>query len=156
MDENFPDPLVLEIAGRYTPELVLRPIRAIEPKLTGGVGDHRVILGLHQLGIEGLVTNDANMLSLPDVLSIIEQTGFSVVACESSGHDALVATGLLLTHLSRVARRHRQGTPQVWLLRAPDRGPERFKALKASADERTGLKVADFRLTRRQLQEPVV
>lgn len=156
MDENFPDPLVLEIANRFTPELDLQPIRTIEPRLTGGIGDDRVILGLHQLGIEGLVTNDANMLSLPEVLTIIEQTGFAVVACESTGHDALVATGLLLTHLRRVARRHQSGTPQVWLLRAPDRGPERFAALKDSAESRTGLKVADFRLTRRQLQEPVV
>jgi hypothetical protein len=155
MDENFPDPLVIEIANRFTPELDLRPIRIIEPRLTGGIGDDRVILGLHQLRIEGLVTNDANMLFLPEVLSIIDQTGFTVVACESSGHDALVATGLLLTHLSRVARRHRPKTPQVWLLRAPDRGPERFEALRASAEARTGLKVADFRLTRRQLQEPV-
>ena len=115
-----------------------------------------MVLGLHQLGIEGLVTNDANMLSLPEVLCVIEQTGFSVVACESSGHDALVATGLLLTHMSRVARRHVVGTPQVWLLRAPDRGPERFQELKASTEARTGLKVVDFRLTRKQLHEPVV
>ena len=156
MDENFPDPLVLEIANRFTPELDLQPIRTIEPRLTGGVGDHRVILGLHQLRIEGLVTNDANMLSLPEVLSVIEQTGFSVVACESSGHDALVATGLLLTHLGRVARRHQPRAPQVWLLRAPDRGPERFQELKTSTEARTGLKVADFRLTRKQLQASVV
>jgi hypothetical protein len=106
MDENFPDPLVLEIVARFTPDLDLRSIRSLDPRLTGGLADHRVILGLHQMRVEGLVTNDANMLSLPEVLSMVEQTGFSLVACRASGHDPLVATGLLLTHMARVARRH--------------------------------------------------
>lgn len=87
---------------------------------------------------------------------MIEQTGFSIIACQESGHDALVATRLLLTHLARVARRHRPGTPQAWLLRAPDRGPKRFQKLKESAESRTGLRATDFRLSRRQLQEPVL
>ncbi len=35
MDENFPDPLVFEIANRFTPELNLQPIRLIESRLMG-------------------------------------------------------------------------------------------------------------------------
>lgn len=65
MDENFPDPLVIEIATRFTPELDLMPLRSIDHRLTGGLSDDRVILALHQVGVEGLVTNDTNMLSLP-------------------------------------------------------------------------------------------
>jgi len=126
LDENFPEPLLLEIVSRYTPELDLRPIRHIDQRLTGGLGDDRLILALHQLGVEGLITNDDRMLSLPEVLAVVQQTWFSVVTCRQTGHDPLVATGLLLTHLGRIGRRYRAGTPQVWRLSAPDRGPERF------------------------------
>jgi hypothetical protein len=156
LDENFPERLLLEIIQTYTPELDLRPIRSINARLTGGLPDHRLILALHQLGVEGLVTNDDSMLALPEVLAIVEQTGFTVVACRRTGHDPLVATGLLLTHLARIARRHVRSTAQVWRLSAPDRGPETFRDLADSAEERSGRRIRDYRLPEAELGRPVL
>ena len=156
LDENFPERLLLEIIQTYTPELDLRPIRSIDARLTGGLPDHRLILALHQLGIEGLVTNDDSMLALPEVLAIVEQTGFTIVVCRRTGHDPLVATGLLLTHLARIARRHVRGTAQVWRLSAPDRGPETFRSLASSAEQRSGRRIRDHHLSGKGLDTPVL
>ena len=156
LDENFPEPVLLEVVARYTPELDLRHVRLIDARLTGGLGDDRLILALHQLSVEGLVTNDDRMLSLPEVLAVIQQTGFTVVTCRRTGHDPLVATGLLLANLGRIARRHRSGVPQVWRLAGPDRGPDKLEAIVRDVEERSGRSVADYRLTQQQLGEPVL
>ena len=156
LDENFPEPVLLEIVAHYTPELDLRPIRSIDPRLTGGLPDDRLILALHQLGIEGLVTNDDRMLSLPEVLAIVQQTGLTIVTCRRTGHDPLVATGLLLAYLGRIVRRHRAGVPQLWRLAGPDRGPDNFDKVISQAEVRSQRRVADYRLGREELEERVL
>jgi hypothetical protein len=156
LDENFPEPILLEIVARYTLELDLRHIRHIDDRLTGGLSDDRLILALHQLGVEGLVTNDDRMLALPEVLAMVRQTGFTLVTCRRTGHDPLVATGLLLAHLGRIARRHRPGAPQVWRLSRPDRGPDNFEDIVAEAEKRTGRRVAAYRLAHKELSKRVL
>ena len=155
LDENFPEPLLLDIVRIRTPELDLRHVRTIDARLRGLL-DHRLILALFQSGVEGLVTNDDRMIFLPEVLAIIQQTGFTVVTCRRTGHDPLVATGLLLVHLGRIARRHDQRTPQVWRLTAPERPPEDFAALVRNVEDRTGQRLATFTLTEQELEEPVL
>lgn len=120
----------------YTPELDIKPIRAVDARLTGGLPDDELIRELRARGIEGLITNDDSMLALPEVLQAIQATRITVVACRGTGHDPLVATGLLLTHLSRIARRHVPNRHQVWVLSAPDRGPVDFAKLLATAQGR--------------------
>jgi len=73
LDENFPERLLLEIIQTYTPELDLRPIRSIDARLTGGLPDHRLILALHQLGVEGLITNDDSICS-PTLHGLLDDT----------------------------------------------------------------------------------
>lgn len=156
LDENFPDPILLKIVAEYTPEIDLRPIRSMDPRLTRGLADDRLILALHQLAVEGLVTNDDRMLALPEVLAVIQQTGFTVVTCRRTGHDPLVATGLLLAHLGRIGRRHRLGLPQVWRLTGPDRGPDKVDEIVRQAEERSGRRVADYRLSEEEMTRPVL
>lgn len=156
LDENFPLPILGEILSAWTPEIDLVRLRTIDDRLTGGLEDHRLILALHQLGVEGLVTNDDNMLSLPEVLAIIRQTGFSVVTCMRAGHDPLVATGLLLVHLGAVAKRHRRGTPQVWRLASAEKRPDDFKALTERVQDRTALRIGDYDLSVAELDRPVL
>ncbi len=106
--------------------------------------------------MEGLVTNDDRMLALPEVLAMVQQTGFTLVTCRRTGHDPLVATGLLLAHLGRIARRHRSGVSQVWRLSGPDRGPDNFEYIIAEAESRTGRRVAAYRLAPQELSKRVL
>lgn len=152
LDENFPEPVLLEIVRIHTPELHLRHVRWIDPRLLGLL-DHQLILALYQMGVEGLVTNDDRMLSLPEVLASIEQTRLTIVTCRRTGHDPLVATGLLLAHLGRIAGRHRPDRPQVWRLTAPERAPEDFGALIKEVEGRTGQRVGDYHLSPEELRD---
>lgn len=156
LDENFPLPILGEIVSAWTPEIDLVRLRDIDARLAGGLEDHRLILALHQLGVEGLVTNDDSMLALPEVIAIIGQTGFSVVTCMRAGHDPLVATGLLLVHLGAVAKRHRRGTPQVWRLASAEKRPEDFEALTERVEDRTGRRIGDYDFSEAELSEPVL
>jgi hypothetical protein len=115
-----------------------------------------VLLALHQLGYEGLVTCDENMLWLPETVAVVEQTGLSVVVCAGAGHDPIMASGLLLAHLPHVAKRHRKGSPQIWTLKAVDRGPIPLAKHKESLARRSGVQVDDFRLSDAQLRTPVL
>jgi hypothetical protein len=65
-------------------------------------------------------------------------------------------TRFLLTHLARIARRHVRSTVQVWRLSAPDRGPETFRDLADSAEERSGWRIRDYRLPEAELGRPVL
>jgi hypothetical protein len=115
-----------------------------------------VILGLKQLGAEGFISCDDNMLDNPRVVAVIEQTTFTVVSCEKTGHDPIVASGLLLAHVPRVAKRHNAAMPQVWRLRPTEERPKKIGELKAAIERKSGLRVDDFRLSRQALQEPLL
>lgn len=101
------------------------------------------------------MTNDHHMLDLPEVLAIIKQTRFSVVACVRAGDDPLVATGMLLTHLGNVAKRHSSRTTQVWRLNTVEKRPEDFKRLLQAVEGRTGRKIRDYELDEESLASPV-
>lgn len=155
-DQNFPHPIVLNVVKRWTAELDLVPLNDIDPRLTKDLGDHRVIQGLWQLGFQGLVTRDDSMLWLPEVVSMIRQTRSSVVACKDSGHDALKASGLLLTQLQSVAKRHDPSKPQIWTLNVVERGLLRFAEHEAKVEARSGSKIGSLRLSQSELRRPVL
>jgi hypothetical protein len=88
LDHNFPEPILLAAVERWVLELEPRRLREIDPRLTRGFDDWQVVLALSQLGFDGFVTNDDDMLWLPEVVSVIEQTAMSVVVCEETGDDS--------------------------------------------------------------------
>jgi hypothetical protein len=155
LDQNFPQPILDQALELYVPEIDIRALRDFEPRLTADHEDWEVVLGIFQLGAEGFITCDDNMLDNPRVVAVIEQTKLTVVSCESSGHDPIVASGLLLAHLPRVRKRHDPETPQVWRLRPTEERPRKVADLKASIERKSGLRVDDFRLSRQALQEPL-
>jgi hypothetical protein len=145
-----------EAIETYVLELELVSIREFAPELTGEeVEDWQVIVGLRQRGAEGLVTCDDSMIEVAQVVAVIEQTRFSVVTCQEAGDDAVKASGMLLTHLPSVARRHDDDKPMVWRLHAPEQRPKKIGELKAAIEAKSDVKVNDYRVSRETLQGPL-
>jgi hypothetical protein len=72
LDHNFPQPIVLPIIQRSVVGLTLQPLKVVNPKLIASFEDWQVILALSQLGFQGFVTCDDDMLWLPEVIAVIE------------------------------------------------------------------------------------
>ena len=108
----------------------------VDPSLLGAYQDHELIFELAGRDIEGLITCDDNMVFRPEVLEAIEQVGFSVVTCRRVGDDPVRASGLLLTHLPDVVKRHQSGRPQIWRLGTAESRPLDFAEHKRGVEER--------------------
>lgn len=121
LDQNFPDTIIRALEDSFV-EVELRPVRLIDPRLSV-LDDWQLLLALHHHpdGYAGMITADARMLGLSRELATLQQTGFSLIVAEGSGHDPLKATGLVLTHLSHVAGQIDRKKPRIWMLssRAP-------------------------------------
>lgn len=118
LDQNFPTPIVKALQSSI-PEVAMRPIYEVDPRLSR-LEDWALILALHHHadGFAGLITTDARMMSQPQELAALQQTKLSLVVAEGSGHDPVKATGLLLTHLSRIAGLVQRDRAQIWSLSA--------------------------------------
>ncbi len=55
-------------------------IRHISPALVENLEDWQVILALHQLDFDGLITLDYEMLNLPKEITVVHQTHSTLVA----------------------------------------------------------------------------
>jgi len=77
------------------------------------------------------------MIFRPEVLQTIHDTGFSVVTCRRVGDDPVRASGLLLTHLPDVVKRHMAERPQVWRLGTVESRPLDFVAHKRTVEARS-------------------
>jgi hypothetical protein len=126
LDHNFPIPIVDALAP-VMPEAELVPISRIDPRLPGFNDDWRVLLALHHhaRAWDGLITTDANMLSLPRELAVLHQTKLSLIVAAAAGHDPAKATGLVLAQLSGICKRTTSRHAQIWLLRTIQKEPER-------------------------------
>lgn len=155
-DQNFPRPILKDALRIYVPEIRIEALWDVEPRLTRDHEDWEVILGLKQLGAEGFISCDDNMLDNPRVVAVIEQTKFTVVSCQETGHDPIVASGLLLAHVPRISKRHDSDKPQVWRLRPTEEKPKKMAELKEAITKKSGLRVEEFRLTREELESRVL
>jgi hypothetical protein len=52
------------------------------------------------------------------------QTKLALVVTEESGHDPLMATGLVLVHLPAICKRRQPDLAQVWVLRTVEKRPQ--------------------------------
>ncbi|HJU35884.1 MAG TPA: hypothetical protein VJ716_00510 [Gaiellaceae bacterium] len=121
LDQNFPQPIV-ETLGEFMTEAELVAVGDIDPRLTE-VDDWELLLALHHhaRSWDGLITTDSGMLSIPRELSVLMQTGLTLVVAAAAGHDPLKATGLVLAYLPWIADHTEEDRPQVWVLRAANR-----------------------------------
>ncbi|MBK9369479.1 MAG: hypothetical protein IPN01_24825 [Deltaproteobacteria bacterium] len=133
LDQNFPVPIIKALQDSIV-EVSLDPIYEIDPRLSR-LDDWALLVALknHPAQYMGLITTDARMLDQPRELAAMLQTGLSMIVAVGAGHDPLRATGLVLTHLPRIAALLKAHTPQIWRLNAhtpkPDTPRELIQAL---------------------------
>ena len=119
LDQNFPQNIISALG--HIPEANLTPLIQVDPALTMGHEDWEILRDLHNKGYDGFITADSSMLQLPKELTVLIQTGLTLVVTAGVGHDSIQATGLLLMHLPHIAHQIRTATPQLWRLNPPPR-----------------------------------
>ncbi|HVU51296.1 MAG TPA: LysM domain-containing protein [Polyangia bacterium] len=117
LDHNFPEP-VLKAFASVMPMVEVVPVRLIDAAWAE-VDDWELIAGLcrHPRPWDGLITNDDAMLSLPKEMTVLSQTGLTLVVAKGEGHNPIRAVGALLCHLPHVCHHTKVGLPQIWNLR---------------------------------------
>jgi hypothetical protein len=137
LDQNFPTPLINAVRSYLPAELDLRSLREIDPRLSD-LDDRPLFIALHQLGLDGLITNNYKMLDVPTEIAAIVKTKMIVIAIEGLGHDPLRAVGALLLELPGLAGRIRPRTSNVFRLAYRRRAPEEAWTYLQRAAERRG------------------
>jgi hypothetical protein len=114
LDQNFPR----QVANLpWPPELALIRLDEIDSRLASDTEDWEILLELEHLGtIHGFITNDANILLSSREMLALSYSNLRLVATDGVGHDPLKASGLVMVHLSDIAR-DRPGTAMTYLLR---------------------------------------
>jgi hypothetical protein len=124
LDHNFPQPLLAALAGAL-PQVELVPIHDIAPSFAD-LDDWQLLraLHVHERDWDGLITNDDAMLSLAKEMTVLSQTGLTLVVAKGEGHNPIRAVGTLLCHLSYVCHHTVPGTAQIWRLRVAQKNAE--------------------------------
>lgn len=78
----------------------------------------------HDRGWDGLVTNDDAMLSLAKEMTVLDQTGLTLVVAKGEGHNPIRAVGVLLCHLGHICHHTTPGIAQIWRLRVAQKNAE--------------------------------
>ena len=102
IDQNFPEPIV-EALSPHVPDIDFLPLRKIAPQLPEA-SDRELLIALHKLRFNWLVTLNYKMLRNPAELAAVIKTKINVFAIEGLGHDPIRATGALLLHLPPAMR----------------------------------------------------
>ncbi len=122
LDQNFPEPIVEALEDYLEDDVEFVPIRRVDERMST-LDDWAVLLALHvdARPWDGLITTDANMLSLPKELAVLCQTQLTLVVAVAAGHDPIKATGLVLAHIAGICQRSRTDEAQVWRLTTAQR-----------------------------------
>lgn len=100
LDQNFP---MQTVGLPWPPNVRLTRLVEIDPELTHDHDDWEVFRALGQRGsIDGFITNDANILNAAREMVVLSQTRLVLIVTDGVGHDALRATGLIMTYLSQI------------------------------------------------------
>ena len=133
LDQNFPTPLINAVRPYLPTGVEVQSLHEIDARLSD-LEDRRLFLALHQLGWDGLITNNYKMLQVPSEIAAIIRTKAVVVAVEGMGHDPLRAVGALLLELPGLARRVRPRSSNVfWLSYRPRRPEDAWTYLRIAA-----------------------
>jgi hypothetical protein len=124
LDQNFPEPIV-DALSQYIEGAELVPVRRIRPELAA-VYDWELLreLRVDQRPWDGLITNDDKMLALAKEMTVLSQTGLTLVVVKGQGHNPIRSTGLLLCHLEHICHQMTPGTAKVWVLAVQQKKPE--------------------------------
>lgn len=117
LDHNFPEPVLAAFAS-VMPTVEVVPVRLID-SAWARLDDWELIVELHRHGRpwDGLITADDAMLSLPKEMTVLAQTGLTLVVARGEGHNPIRAVGALLCHLPHICHHTKPGVAQIWNLR---------------------------------------
>lgn len=159
LDQNFPTPLIDAVRHWLPPDLDMTSVSKIDPAMSA-LSDVELFIALHQMGYDGLVTNNYKMLYVPEEIGAIVSTKAIVVAVEGMGHDPIRAYGALLMELPGLRNRIRSGQANVIRLAYQRRQPEDGWDYLVKVAERQGVPTQDLwtqvRLTPTELSTPVI
>lgn len=132
----------------------------IDPDLTHDHDDWEILLALHQhpKAWDGMITTDSSMLSLPKELAVLCQTRLTLIVAESSGHDPIRATGLVLAHIEGICKKTRPDVAQYWRLRTSTQNHDAPWDRLSTVARRQGTTAPalyeQFKLSEEELQRP--
>lgn len=149
LDHNFPEPVLTAFAS-VMPMVDLVPVRLIDSEWAE-LDDWELIRELHrhQRPWDGLITNDDAMLSLPKEMTVLSQTGLTLVVAKGEGHNPIRAVGALLSHLPHVCHHTKPGVAQIWRLRVAQKDPEEVGDYLQKIADRSRTSVANLVATHR-------
>src|SRR5262245_53885309 len=134
LDQNFPP--LLSGVRTLLPEVDIVPIRDIDrrmPRLT----DRELVLALHQMRWDGLITNNYKMLWQPVEIAAVVRTKLTVFAVRGVGDDPVRATGAVLLDLPGAVKRIVPGRSHVFLVSPRNPVPtESWTYLREAAERR--------------------
>jgi hypothetical protein len=155
LDHNFPQP-VLGAMSVAIPNVELVPVRDIEPCRSERLELLRE-LHRHPRPWDGMITNDDAMLSLAKEMTVLSQTGLTLVVAKGEGHNPIRAVGILLCHLTHICHQTVPGTAQVWKLRVAQKNgdPARdyLEVIAEKAKTTVDRLVADNKLSTAELRK---
>jgi hypothetical protein len=124
LDQNFPEPIVRAL-DKFLECAELVPVRLIEERMPR-LEDWELLKAIHEHGREwdGLITSDDSMLNDARAMAVLKRTGLTLVIAHGQGHNPVRATGLLLFHLDHICVHTVAHRPQIWILRASQKGAE--------------------------------
>lgn len=124
LDHNFPQPVLAALTDAL-PMAELVPVRDIDPTYAE-LDDWELLRERHrhERAWDGLVTNDDAMLSLAKEMTVLDQTGMTLVVAKGEGHNPIRAVGVLLCHLGHICHHTTPGTAQIWRLRVTQKNAE--------------------------------
>ena len=136
----------------------LVPVRAIDASWAT-LDDWELLLVLHrhERYWDGLITNDDAMLSLAKEMTVLSQTGLTLVVAKGEGHNPIRAVGALLCHLPHICHHTTPKHAQIWTLRVAQKSHEEVQAYLNKIAQRSsttvGKIVADNRVSNSQLRK---
>ena len=124
LDHNFPQPVLAALTDAL-PMADLVPVRDINPTFAD-LDDWELLRELRrdECAWDGLVTNDDAMLSLAKEMTVLDQTGLTLVVAKGEGHNPIRAVGVLLCHLAHICHHTTPGAAQIWRLRVAQKNAE--------------------------------
>ena len=102
------------------PDAKLVALKDVHPDIVRDHEDWEVLRELRARGgVDGLITLDHKMLSLPKEMVVLHQSRLSLVVFEDVLNDPFIATGLLMIHLPLIVRQFQPQAAQLWVFRRP-------------------------------------
>ena len=156
LDQNFPP--LLPGALPLLPEVEVLPIHKIDHRMSD-LGDRELVIALHQLGWNGLITNNYKMLYQPTEIAAILKTKLVIFAVQGVGDDPVRATGSVLLDLPGAIKRASEQC-HVFLVHprnpTPREGWEFFKDAATRRKRNPGELYREVCITDDELKTPVL